>query len=157
VNRDVVPHLTSDESEAVNQYINRIQSRFGDRIITAVLFGSKARGDADDESDIDLLLVVDSEDRALRNELWRIAFRVSLEHNLVISPSVFGQASWAETRRIRMPLYRAVEADGIPLTLIVQIEILTIHWLVLFATASVIRISTTGRPVWNPGSWNGAR
>lgn len=36
--------------------------------------------------------------------------------NVVISPSVFGQARWAETRHIRMPLYRAIEADGIPLT-----------------------------------------
>jgi hypothetical protein len=54
--------------------------------------------------------------REFRSELWRIASDVSLDYNVVISPRVLGQARWAETRRIRMPLYRAIVADGIPLT-----------------------------------------
>jgi len=68
------------------------------------------------ESDIDLLVLVDTEGDEFRSELWRIASAVSLDYNVVISPRVFGKASWAETRRIRMPLYRVVAADGIPLT-----------------------------------------
>jgi hypothetical protein len=62
------------------------------------------------------LVLVDVENNETRDELWHIAFDVSLDYNVVISPRVFGQARWAETRRIRMPLYRAVEADGVPLT-----------------------------------------
>ena len=49
-------------------------------------------------------------------ELWHLAADVSLAHNVVLSPRVFDRARWDEVRRIRMPLYRAIVADGIPLT-----------------------------------------
>jgi len=109
-------HLTPNDRAAVMEYVTRIRSRFPDRILAVVLFGSKARGDADPESDIDLFVLIDAESNEFRSELWRIASDVSLEYNVVLSPRVFGQARWAETRRIRLPLYRAIVADGVPLT-----------------------------------------
>ena len=111
-----VPHLTSSERKAVIEYVTRIRTRFPDRVLAVTLFGSKARGDADAESDIDLLVLVDAEDREFRSELWRIASDVSLDHNAVVSARVFGQGRWAEARRMRLPLYRAVVTDGVPLT-----------------------------------------
>jgi predicted nucleotidyltransferase len=108
--------LTPNDQEAVEEYIQLIRSRYPERILAVALFGSKARGDADDESDIDLLVLVDVEEKRFRDELWHIASRVSLEHNVVVSPSVFGQERWAETRRIRMPIYRAIQAEAVPLT-----------------------------------------
>jgi predicted nucleotidyltransferase len=108
--------LTPNDRTAVTEYIEHIRGRFSDRILAVILFGSKARGDADDESDIDLLVLVDVEDNDFRSELWDIAFDVSLEYNVVVSPQVFGQEQWDETRRIRMPFYREIKADGIPLT-----------------------------------------
>jgi predicted nucleotidyltransferase len=115
VKANSLPHLTPNDRTAVSEYIECVQERFPDRVLAVTLFGSKARGDADAESDIDLLVLVDVESDEFRSELWHIASEVSLDYNVVISPRVFGQARWAETRRIRLPLYRAVEADGIPL------------------------------------------
>ena len=97
------------------EYIARIRSRFSDRILAVILFGSKARGDAEAESDIDLLVLVDAESDEFRSELWRIASDVSLCYNVVLSSRVFGQARWAEARRMRLPLYRAIAEDGVPL------------------------------------------
>jgi predicted nucleotidyltransferase len=110
-----LPHLTPNERAATREYVARIRGRFPSRVLVVMLFGSKARGDADAESDIDLLVVVDVETSEFRSELWRIASDVSLEYNVVLSPRVFGQARWDEARRIRLPLYRAIVADGIPL------------------------------------------
>jgi predicted nucleotidyltransferase len=78
------------------------------------LFGSKARGDAEAESDIDLLLV-DEESSSLSSELWRLASDLSLEHNTVLSVRVYAQTRWASSRRMRLPLYRAIVKEGIPL------------------------------------------
>ena len=107
--------LTSNDQAAVMEYIARIRSRFSDRILAVILFGSKARGDADAESDIDLLVLLDAESDEFRSELWRIASDVSLCYNVVLSPHVFGQARWAETQRTLLPLHRAIMADGITL------------------------------------------
>jgi len=109
-------YLTANDRAAVMEYVARIRNRFPNRVLSVVLFGSKARGDADAESDIDLLVLVDAENNESRSELWCIASDVSLEYNVVLSPRVFGQARWAETRRIRLPLYRAIVADSVPLT-----------------------------------------
>ena len=99
-----------------NRIVDRIQRYFSDRVLSVMLFGSKAHGDADTESDIDLLVLVDVETNQFRSELWLIASDVSLDYNVVLSPRVFGQARWDESRQIRLPLYRAIVADGIPLT-----------------------------------------
>lgn len=109
-------HLTPNERNATREYVAHIRERFPDHILAVMLFGSKARGDADAESDIDLLVLVDVETSQFRSELWHIASDVSLEYNVVLSPRVFGQTRWDETRRIRLPLYRAIVADGVPLT-----------------------------------------
>ena len=108
--------LSPNDRAAVIDYVDRIRNRFTGRVRAVILFGSKARGDADAESDIDLLVLVDAENSQFRSELWRIASDVSLDYNVVLSPRVFGEARWAETRRIRLPLYRAIVADGVPLT-----------------------------------------
>jgi predicted nucleotidyltransferase len=107
--------LTSHERAAVGEYLARIRDLFPGRILSVTLFGSKARGDSDPESDVDLLLVVDAESRQFRSQLWRIASDVSLEYGMVISVRIFAQDRWAETCRLRLPLYRAVAAEGIPL------------------------------------------
>ena len=109
-------HLEPNDRAAVLEYVTRIYARFPDRVLAVALFGSKARGDDDSESDIDLLVLVDVEDRVFRSELWRIASDVSLDYNVVLSARVFGRDRWAETRRMRLPLYRAVAVDGVPLT-----------------------------------------
>ena len=112
----LLSHLVQKERTAITEYVTRIQQRFADLILAVVLFGSKARGEGDAESDIDLLVLVKDATHAPRSELWRIAFDVSLEYNVVLSPRVFDEARWAETRRIRVPLYRAIATDSIYLT-----------------------------------------
>ena len=111
-----LPQLSPNEYSAVREYVNHIHNDFPGRILAVILFGSKARGDAGEESDIDLFVLVDMEDHTLRSDLWRIASDVSLEHNVVLSVRVFAQERWAETRRIRLPLFRSIEANGILLT-----------------------------------------
>lgn len=101
---------------AVDEYISRLDKLFSDRILAVVLFGSKARGDGDAESDLDLLVLLDADAEQLRIKLWQIASDISLDYNVVLSVRVFDQARWDELQQLRLPLYRSIMADGIPLT-----------------------------------------
>lgn len=112
----MAPGLSPNEQAAVTEYIARIRSHFPGHILAVTLFGSKARGDANADSDIDLLVLVDVENMALRSELWRVASDVSLEYDVVLSVRVFGQARWAEVQRMRLPLYRVIVADGVTIS-----------------------------------------
>jgi len=116
MNVPALAHLLPNEQAAIMAYINRIREHFSDRILGVMLFGSKARGDADVESDLDLLVLVDIESPEVRSELWQMASDISLDYNLVLSPRVFGQARWNEMSHMRLPLYRAIMADGVVLT-----------------------------------------
>lgn len=107
--------LESNEYEAIEAYVTCIKRHFPDQLLDVVLFGSKARGDAVEESDIDLLVPMDEENDGVRSQLWRIASDISLEYDVVLSVRVYGRARWDESRRIRLPFYRAIVDDGISL------------------------------------------
>ena len=60
-------HLTPNERAALAALVDRLRQRYGDDLLRVVLYGSKARGDFDDESDLDVLIVVRMPD----NDYWR--------------------------------------------------------------------------------------
>jgi len=108
--------LSAREREALDVFVQRLYTRYGDRVRSAVLFGSKARGDAGPESDVDLLVTLADDDPHLRSEVRRLGARVSLEYDLLLSVRAVGRSQWAELARHRFPLYQAIVSEGIDLT-----------------------------------------
>lgn len=50
--------LTKSLSEDLHRYTAALDRHFGERLVSVVLFGSRARGTAKPESDVDLLVIV---------------------------------------------------------------------------------------------------
>jgi predicted nucleotidyltransferase len=65
--------------KAVEEFVRRASQEYGDRIRSITLFGSVARGNAVEDSDIDLLVVIDEEDFRLRRKLVGLSFDILLE------------------------------------------------------------------------------
>jgi len=63
----------------VDEFIRRALEKYKDRIDTIILFGSVARGEAREDSDIDILIVTKEEDFRLRHILIGIASDILLE------------------------------------------------------------------------------
>ena len=116
MNRVSTPHLTAQECQAIETFIVRLRERFPGRILQTILFGSKARGDSQPWSDIDILTIVNEEDWPLRQEISTLAARVSLEYDVLIGPRVIGQERWERMKQHRFSLYRNIVAEGIPLS-----------------------------------------
>jgi uncharacterized protein len=90
------------------------EALYGDRLVQMMLFGSQARGDAEPESDIDVLVVLQGpvdpgEEIARTGELTAA---LSLEHDVVLS-RVFISAE--QFFGGQSPLLVNVRREGIPL------------------------------------------
>lgn len=108
--------LTAPERAAVARFLRRSLAPDMPPIVRAALFGSKARGDADQDSDVDVLLVadVDPDDRLVVAEAFgRVAERVTDDTGVEIEPWTVCVVDLEEGRRTPM-LVDAV-ADSIPL------------------------------------------
>jgi predicted nucleotidyltransferase len=78
---DILAHtLTSEEQAAVTELGRRLRERFGLRVTKVAVYGSRARGDVHEGSDIDVLVLLDGEvGFAERRAVTRIACDVALE------------------------------------------------------------------------------
>ena len=67
--------------EAVEEFVRRVLERYRDKIDSIILFGSVARGEAKEDSDIDILVVGD----VSLEELVEVSFPILLEYGEFIS------------------------------------------------------------------------
>ena len=88
---------------------------FGNKIRDAYLYGSFARGDYDDESDVDILITIDmspEELALLRQKVSAVNSRLSLEHDVTVSITAKPIEQFTRYASI-LPYYRNVLSEGI--------------------------------------------
>jgi predicted nucleotidyltransferase len=79
-----------------------------------VLYGSRARGKAEPDSDWDLLvLVIGPVDRGRRAAIHERLFDLELETDTVLSPIVLGKEEWGTPLSRAMPFHANVEREGV--------------------------------------------
>ena len=108
-------HLTPHEREVLCEFLSRLQERCSDCIAHVWLFGSKVRGDSDEESDVDLLIVAHEGDDALRKAVSEIAYALSLEHGVLLCEHVVSSWRFAQMRARQELIYKNVHGEGIDL------------------------------------------
>ena len=79
--------------EIAREFANAIKSEY---IIKIILFGSVARGDDTEESDIDVLIISPIADK-IKPEIHKIAINIILEKDEVISPRVMTEEQFNKT------------------------------------------------------------
>lgn len=106
--------LTPTHREALSELRQRLTGMFG--IQTMSLFGSFARGEADEESDIDLLIITEQPlRRTVRHEITAIVFDVNLKYDTNFSTLVIDRLAWEEGLISVLPLRDEILKEGIPL------------------------------------------
>lgn len=80
------------------------------------LFGSKARGDADTDSDIDLLVLPPVKvDNSLEEDIFRAALQFELEYDVIFGIIVYQKQFWRSPLGRSMPLNNHIESEGVNL------------------------------------------
>lgn len=112
-----LPSLSEGERRTLEAFLAGLREQYGRLVEEVILFGSKARGDAGEESDMDLLVLVRSEDWHLGWDIPTLAARSSFAHGRegVISAKVMSTRHYARLKRLHSPLYQNIRTDGVRL------------------------------------------
>lgn len=88
---------------------------YGDDIMDIYLYGSYARGDYEQDSDIDFVAIVKGNRLNLQKKLkvmWDIAADLGLENDIVISPTVIPYNEFLQYQE-KLPYYRNIIKEGV--------------------------------------------
>lgn len=80
-----------------------------------ILFGSYARNEADDGSDIDVMFLVDSSRQTIAEKHWQIgeaAAEVLMDYGVVVSPVVENRAYYHANADL-LPFFKNVRREGV--------------------------------------------
>ena len=100
---------------AIAAYIQKVAVEHASEVVCITLYGSQARGESSEESDIDLFVVVRHDTPALRQSLADLAWQVQFEHDIVISDMIRSVTQLNGMRGKQGPYYQSIEREGIVL------------------------------------------
>lgn len=99
----------------VTQVASQAKAVFADKLHAVILFGSYVRGDYDEESDIDIMILADIDDsdtNTYTRQLYDTLYEFELEHDCVLSLCVVPEDRFNRFKGI-LPFYRNVDREGV--------------------------------------------
>ena len=123
ITKSIIEPLFTAERETVNSLISAVKPFFDDgRILSAAIFGSVARGDEGEASDIDLLIIADDRDFA-NQQAAGAATVVQTRFGHALSPLILSRERFSKDRDKELEksiLERYVLAAGTDLMEVVE-------------------------------------
>ena len=107
--------LREEEEQILDRFKMRLKDVLSDNLVEVRLFGSKARGDARKDSDIDVLVIVSSDDWRRSDAVYSIVTDILLETDVCISPKVISQKEYTRLHNNGNPFIENVTREGIVL------------------------------------------
>lgn len=107
---------TNNELNIILQRLNEIyHDIYAENLVKVILYGSYARGDFDNESDIDVVAIVQGKREMLQKQLkqvWDASDELELEYGTIISPTVIPLEEY-EKYQDDLPYYLNIKREGV--------------------------------------------
>lgn len=88
---------------------------YGEAVTGVFLYGSYARGDNEEGSDVDIVAIVKGDRLALQDklwEIWEISANIGLENDTVVSPTVIPYDEFEAYKEV-LPYYQNIAKEGL--------------------------------------------
>ena len=82
------------------------------KLVDFSVFGSRARGDAMEDSDMDVFIEVENLDKDLKERVQDAAWEVGFENFMVISPLIFTRDELENSPLRSSPIVRVIKEEG---------------------------------------------
>jgi predicted nucleotidyltransferase len=103
--------IAPTDRELLNEFARQVRAVIPRAAIWA--FGSRARGTADAESDLDLCVVVPILDRDVRAAIYAIAWEVGFDHNSLLAPIILTHEAFESGPISASTLVAGIRRDGV--------------------------------------------
>lgn len=106
----------------IDDFVARLRDQQGANLLQVVLFGSVARGDDNDESDVDLFILLRHDDEAIRLDIASICSDISFEHSwrgcgmIKLSPIIMSLDEYRAEWRSSL-LFHYIREEGVDIWL----------------------------------------
>jgi len=99
--------------DIAEEYARRIRARLGTKVKEIRLFGSRARGDAREYSDYDVLIVLDERDPKLRAEILDISAHMMDQYGVLVATVLRSAEEWRQSQGY--PFARNIARESVAL------------------------------------------
>lgn len=99
------------DQQILAEFAHKLRAKFPQASIWA--FGSRARGDAQPDSDLDICVVVEALNRSIWETISDTAWEVGFHHDVVVTTVKYSRQQFESSPRSTSPLIRNILAEGI--------------------------------------------
>ena len=115
-----MPNIPQSTEKIIQEFIDRVNKLLGKRVKKIILYGSYARGDYNENSDIDIMILTDLTNEEIieyRELVSNIAFDIEFDTNfeVMISPLVKNIEKFEYWLKA-LPFYMNVQREGVVLS-----------------------------------------
>ena len=107
-----MPYLIKN---AIEEFLQSIRNCFGENLKSVIVYGSYARGDYNQSSDIDIMILVSLSDEEIKNledVIYDSSFDLEMKYGKVLSPIIKNNdffEYWSDT----LPFYQNIKSEGV--------------------------------------------
>ena len=107
--------MTERDRDLILELKERLPTEVAAHIKRVIAFGSRIRGQEQEASDLDLLILVDQKPPELEGKIEDVAYKVMWDHDFrpIISIKVFTDAHYQKFLREGFSFYRNIEHEGV--------------------------------------------
>jgi predicted nucleotidyltransferase len=105
--------LTDAEQAWLDAYRQALEQKHPGAVHELLIYGSKARGQAHADSDLDVLLIVKNDAAGRKSDLRWIGYLLAAKTDVLPSILAYTEEEWESRRRSGSTFRKAVERDGV--------------------------------------------
>lgn len=103
--------MTKNEQIVLDKFKTLLSERLPD--FQMMLFGSRARGDADECSDMDVIVIADSLDKEIEDYISDCAWEAGIDDGIVVCPVSYSKEEWESSLSRQSSFAKSVKRDGV--------------------------------------------
>jgi len=113
VSTESLRHVPEQVRAVIGEFHQRVQKWYGERFDRMILYGSYARGDFHEDSDIDLLIILNDDKLSKLNEinnLVNLRLDLMMRHNVLLSTKAITNCAYQEGKSA---IFHFIRKEGI--------------------------------------------